>query len=464
MRVFREEIFGPVLVAMPFDDEAEAIRLANATEYGLAAYVWTNDIRRAHRVAQAIDTGMCWVNSQNVRDLRTPFGGVKDSGIGREGGDYASSSTASIETIHVALGTHAIPRIGMPDAEEERLSATVAQQLLKGPSEVAVRHHARRLRRAAACATSTRRGTSTWSCSACAVSARTATSLTSRAGRSACTTRSSCARASTRRRRAGSASACATDADLDLLADWYAERGGTVRMGDADLRGMTGRTLRVRDRSASRWSSSHEMELCRPCCGDYHLHRGAPIMRFDHVNLHVLAVEEALVHWQQLGFRCSEYISTDSASRRADHRGVDAAQRHRARRRAHRRRGAAAASRRHVRSPSRRDPARATSSAARLDAAIERGPGRHGVSNAFFVYLRDPDGHRLELYTCDYYTGDPDHVPLRWSVNDPRCRSFWGTRAPDCWYDGERRRCSAPTASPSRRRRRPSTSAISTRR
>ena len=56
--------------------------------------------------------------------------------------------------------------------------------------------------------------------------------------------------------------------------------------------------------------------------------------------------------------------------------------------------------------------------------AIERGPGRHGVSNAFFVYLRDPDGHRIELYACDYYTGDPDHRPLRWSVNDPRCRSF----------------------------------------
>ena len=66
---------------------------------------------------------------------------------------------------------------------------------------------------------------------------------------------------------------------------------------------------------------------------------------------------------------------------------------------------------------------------------IERGPGRHGVSNAFFVYLRDPDGHRIELYSCDYYTGDPDHQPLRWSVNDPRCRSFWGARAPDSWYD-----------------------------
>jgi hypothetical protein len=67
--------------------------------------------------------------------------------------------------------------------------------------------------------------------------------------------------------------------------------------------------------------------------------------------------------------------------------------------------------------------------------SIERGPGRHGVSNAFFVYLRDPDGHRIELYACDYYTGDPDHKPLRWSVNDPSCRSFWGARAPDSWYE-----------------------------
>ena len=118
--VFEEEIFGPVLVAMPFDTEEEAIRLANATEYGLAAYVWTNDIKRAHRVAHAIDTGMCWINSQNVRDLRTPFGGVKNSGIGREGGDYAFEFYCETEIVHVALGTHAIPKIGMPDAEEDR--------------------------------------------------------------------------------------------------------------------------------------------------------------------------------------------------------------------------------------------------------------------------------------------------------------------------------------------------------
>ncbi len=113
MTVFQEEIFGPVLVAMPFTDEADAVRLANATQYGLAAYVWTNDIRRAHRVAHAIDTGMCWVNSQNVRDLRTPFGGVKSSGIGREGGDYAFDFYCDTEIVHVALGSHHIPRLGL---------------------------------------------------------------------------------------------------------------------------------------------------------------------------------------------------------------------------------------------------------------------------------------------------------------------------------------------------------------
>jgi 5-carboxymethyl-2-hydroxymuconic-semialdehyde dehydrogenase len=116
MAVFQEEIFGPVLVATPFDTEDDAVRLANATPYGLAAYVWTNDISRAHRVAHAVDTGLCWINSQNVRDLRTPFGGVKQSGIGREGGDYAFEFYCNTETVHVALGSHHIPRIGLGDS------------------------------------------------------------------------------------------------------------------------------------------------------------------------------------------------------------------------------------------------------------------------------------------------------------------------------------------------------------
>ncbi len=113
LRVFREEIFGPVLVATPFTDEAEAIRLANATEYGLAAYVWTGETSRAHRVAQAIDSGLVWINAQNVRDLRTPFGGMKKSGIGREGGQHSFEFYCELQTIHVALGDHAIPRFGL---------------------------------------------------------------------------------------------------------------------------------------------------------------------------------------------------------------------------------------------------------------------------------------------------------------------------------------------------------------
>jgi catechol 2,3-dioxygenase len=66
---------------------------------------------------------------------------------------------------------------------------------------------------------------------------------------------------------------------------------------------------------------------------------------------------------------------------------------------------------------------------------LERGPGRHGISNAFFLYVRDPDGHRLELYTSDYFTGDHDHEPLRWSLNDPRRQTLWGAPAPRSWFE-----------------------------
>ncbi|MFI0453070.1 2-hydroxymuconic semialdehyde dehydrogenase [Actinomadura sp. 6N118] len=88
-RTVREEIFGPVCHVAPFDTEEEALRLANDSPYGLAATVWTRDLSRAHRVAPRVETGIVWVNCWNLRDLRTPFGGVKASGIGREGGEYS---------------------------------------------------------------------------------------------------------------------------------------------------------------------------------------------------------------------------------------------------------------------------------------------------------------------------------------------------------------------------------------
>jgi 5-carboxymethyl-2-hydroxymuconic-semialdehyde dehydrogenase len=115
MRIFSEEVFGPVLVATPFGDQDEAVRLANETRYGLAGYVWTDDVRRAHTVAQALDCGMVWVNSQNVRDLTMPFGGMKDSGIGREGGHYSFEFYCELQAVHIALGEHRIPRLGLGD-------------------------------------------------------------------------------------------------------------------------------------------------------------------------------------------------------------------------------------------------------------------------------------------------------------------------------------------------------------
>ncbi len=85
-RTNQEEIFGPVCTLMPFDNETEAVTLANGTQYGLASSVWTNDLKRAHRVAKNIEAGIVWINCWLLRDLRTPFGGVKSSGVGREGG------------------------------------------------------------------------------------------------------------------------------------------------------------------------------------------------------------------------------------------------------------------------------------------------------------------------------------------------------------------------------------------
>jgi aminomuconate-semialdehyde/2-hydroxymuconate-6-semialdehyde dehydrogenase len=86
-RTNQEEIFGPVVTVTPFSDENEAVALANATSYGLSASLWTQNLARAHRVADRIEAGTVWVNCWMVRDLRVPFGGVKSSGLGREGGD-----------------------------------------------------------------------------------------------------------------------------------------------------------------------------------------------------------------------------------------------------------------------------------------------------------------------------------------------------------------------------------------
>ena len=113
MTIAQEEIFGPVACLIPFTDEADAIRQANDIAYGLSSYVWTENIGRAHRVAAAIEAGMCFVNSQNVRDLRQPFGGTKASGVGREGGTWSYEVFLEPKNVAVSMGSHHIPHWGV---------------------------------------------------------------------------------------------------------------------------------------------------------------------------------------------------------------------------------------------------------------------------------------------------------------------------------------------------------------
>jgi 3,4-dihydroxyphenylacetate 2,3-dioxygenase len=225
-----------------------------------------------------------------------------------------------------------------------------------------------------------------------------------------------------------------SNGDLEPLAEEFERRGCPTRWVEGDHAGM-GRALRVWDPFGFPLEFFHDIEQFETQLQRFDIQRGAPVMRLDHFNLHSPEVEATFAFWQELGFRCSEYISTDGDDERLTGAWL-------------------------LRKPTVHDLALTVGRGPRLHHiglyvaeplgvlracdqlaaagyahTIERGPGRHGVSNAFFVYLRDPDGHRIELYACDYYTGDPDHAPLRWSVSDVRCRSFWGARAPDSWYD-----------------------------
>ena len=109
-RTNQEEIFGPVVTIAPFDKEEEVLSWANGTEYGLASVVWTENISRAHKMAARLETGIVWINCWLVRDLRTPFGGVKQSGVGREGGMEALHFFTEPKNVCIRYGDYSFSR------------------------------------------------------------------------------------------------------------------------------------------------------------------------------------------------------------------------------------------------------------------------------------------------------------------------------------------------------------------
>ncbi|MBM87912.1 MAG: 5-carboxymethyl-2-hydroxymuconate semialdehyde dehydrogenase [Gammaproteobacteria bacterium] len=111
MRIAQEEIFGPVLTVIEFEDEEEAIEIANSVRYGLAGYVWTGDVGRSIRMGRDLEAGMIWVNSENNRHLSSPFGGMKSSGIGRDGGDYSFDFYMESKNVCIATNVHSVPKL-----------------------------------------------------------------------------------------------------------------------------------------------------------------------------------------------------------------------------------------------------------------------------------------------------------------------------------------------------------------
>ena len=223
-----------------------------------------------------------------------------------------------------------------------------------------------------------------------------------------------------------------TPGDIDRAAAYFTALGCPVRQVPAGATPGIGPAVRVLDPLGFPVEFFHQTDRVERLTQRYDLYRGAEIARIDHFNVMVPDVAAGYRYYTGLGFGCSETIEdgrtlyaawlyrkqtvhdialTGGAGPRLHHVAFFTHESHQVLRTCD------------------------ILGALHEERRIERGPGRHGVSNAFYLYLRDPDGHRIEIYTSDYYTGDPDHPTVRWDVSDPRRRDFWGHAVVQSWYD-----------------------------
>jgi catechol 2,3-dioxygenase len=219
--------------------------------------------------------------------------------------------------------------------------------------------------------------------------------------------------------------------DLDAAARFFGSRGLPVKWVEAPFQG---RTLRTTDPQGMPLEFYHRMDRLPTIHQKYGLYRGAKPLRIDHCNCFSDDVDAAVEFYNSLGFRLTEYTATEDTGQ------FWAAWMHR--------KGGVhdiaftngAGPRLHhiafwVPSPiSVVDFCDLAAATGYVD-NLERGPGRHGIANAFFVYFRDPDGHRVELYSSDYQTVDPDHEPIGWDLRDPQRQTLWGEPAPRSWFE-----------------------------
>ena len=219
--------------------------------------------------------------------------------------------------------------------------------------------------------------------------------------------------------------------DLDRAAAWFAGKGLPVEWTE---RPFMGRVLRTRDPWGVPLEFYARMDRLPPIHQQFRLYRGAKPLRIDHFNLFSANVDAAVAFWGEIGFRLTEYTEDDASGRlwaawMQRKGGVhDVAFTNGTGPRLH-----------HVAfwvpTPLNIIDLLDLMATSGYLGNIERGPGRHGISNAFFLYIRDNDGHRTEIYCSDYQTVDPDHEPIRWSLTDPQRQTLWGAPAPRSGFE-----------------------------